>query len=58
MFNIALYYPTIDIQDEGWLKTALLFWDGIRTIVPESLVDMAYENNTTRFLKSEGFCTG
>ena len=31
----ALYYPFIDIQNEKWLKTALLYWDEIRTIVPE-----------------------
>jgi len=39
MFSKALYYPTIDISDEGWLKTAYLFWDGVRTIVPESIAD-------------------
>ena len=33
-FGIALYYPYIHIQDEDWLKSALLYWDGIRRIVP------------------------
>ena len=55
MFSKALYYPTIDISDEGWLKTAYLFWDGIRTIVPESMADRAYGNNTTMFLAEVGF---
>lgn len=55
MFSKALYYPTIDISDEGWLKTAYLFWDGIRTIVPESMADRAYDNNTTTFLAEVGF---
>lgn len=36
LFEDALYYPTIDIKDEGWLKSAVLLWDHIRTIVPES----------------------
>ena len=55
MFSKALYYPTIDISDEDWLKTACLFWDGIRTIVPESMADNAYRNNTTMYLAEEGF---
>jgi hypothetical protein len=55
MFGTALYYPTIDIQDEDWLKTAYLFWDGIKTIVPESMVDTAYSNNTTRYLAGVGY---
>ena len=36
MFERALYYPTIDIQNEAWLKSAALFWDRIETIVSES----------------------
>lgn len=55
MFSKALFYPTIDIPDEDWLKTAYLFWDGIRTIVPESMADRAYGNNTTMFLAEVGF---
>jgi hypothetical protein len=35
----ALYYPTIDIRDEEWLKTAFLFWDEISTF---SLGDYEY----------------
>src|SRR5262245_39674702 len=36
-FTRALYYPWIDITDEGWLKNALLYWDQIQTIVPRSM---------------------
>ena len=35
MFSRALYYPTIDIKNGRWLKSAALFWDSIETIVPE-----------------------
>jgi hypothetical protein len=35
-FSSALYYPHMDIRDERWLRSAVLFWDSIRTIVPES----------------------
>lgn len=30
----ALYYPYIHFQETGWLKAALLYWDGLRRIVP------------------------
>lgn len=53
--SCALYYPTIDIYDEAWLKNAYLFWDGIRTIVPQSLEGKAYHNNTSQFLEGEGY---
>lgn len=55
MLNKALYYPTIDINDEDWLKTAYLFWDGIHTIVPESMVGRTYNNYTTQYLEGEGY---
>ena len=55
MFGSALFYPTIDIRDEEWLKSAFLFWDSIYTIVPSSLVGSAYRNNTTNYLNSIGF---
>ena len=45
----ALFYPTIEINDENWLKSTLLFWDEIRTIVPES-IHSPYNNRTTSIL--------
>jgi hypothetical protein len=50
----ALYYPWIDIRDESWLKTALLYWDGIQTIVPNS-VDRPYSSETARILQDAQF---
>src|SRR3990172_3947717 len=50
----ALYYPWIDIQDEMWLKTSLLYWDSVRTIVPES-IDSPYASETGRALQDAGF---
>jgi len=52
-FTRALYYPTIDITNEQWLKTAVLYWDEINTIVPSS-IDHPYEQPSTRFLADEG----
>jgi hypothetical protein len=36
-FTKALYYPWIDIRNEGWLKNAMLYWEKIQTIVPISI---------------------
>jgi len=50
----ALFYPWIDIRDEAWLKTALLYWDSVRTIVPES-IDTPYSTDTGRALQEADF---
>ena len=34
-FGHALYYPYIHFQDENWLKSAALYYDGLSRIVPE-----------------------
>lgn len=54
MFSRGLYYPTIDIKNGRWLKSAALFWDCIETIVPESRAAHPYENNTSRALFDNG----
>jgi len=50
-FTQALFYPFIDITDEGWLKSALLYWDKIYTIVPES-VEHPYTTQTGKILQN------
>jgi len=50
----ALFYPWIDIRDEAWLKTSLLYWDSVRTIVPES-IDAPYSTETARVLQDAAF---
>ncbi len=52
-FTSALYYPYIDITNEQWLRNAVLFWDSIRTIVPESM-GTPYSNAFARELYNEG----
>lgn len=52
MFERALYYPAIDIKNDRWLKSAVLFWDRIETIVPES-IDEPYKRKLTRQLADE-----
>ncbi len=36
-FTRGLYYPFIDIDNDGWLKNAILYWDQLQTIVPRSI---------------------
>ena len=52
-FTRALYYPSIEITNESWLKTAILYWDEIDTIVPES-VHQPYQLPATEYLADEG----
>ena len=37
-FGKALYYPSIEINNIEWLKTALLYWDDITRIVPSGYI--------------------
>ena len=49
----ALYYPDIDITDVSWLKSAALFWENIRTIVPEGFA-RPYSDPFAQELHDEG----
>lgn len=53
-FSQVIYYPWIDITDDSWLKTSLLYWDSIRTIVPES-IESPYSSQTAQALQDTGF---
>lgn len=55
-FSRALYYPTIDIANGDWAKSAALFWDNIQTIVPESISN-PYQGQVTKVLQGEGLLT-
>lgn len=52
--QLALFYPSIDIPNTAWLKTALLYWENLMTIVPES-INNPYSTRTTQALQDEGF---
>jgi Family of unknown function (DUF6236) len=54
MLGSALYYPHIDIHDAKWLRSAILFWDEIKTIAPRAVRD-PYRGIDTRILWQEGF---
>ncbi|MBN9454008.1 MAG: hypothetical protein J0I42_18885 [Bosea sp.] len=54
MLGSALYYPHIDIDDGEWLRSAVLFWDEIKTIAPRAIAQ-PYRNSDTNILWREGF---
>ena len=45
-----LYYPFISIPKTNWLSQALLYWDGIATIVPNA--ELRRQTNITPFARS------
>ena len=53
MLGSALYFPHIDIHDPAWLRSTLLFWDDIQTIVP-SAIGNPYRNADTDICFKEG----
>lgn len=52
--EIAIYYPYMDLTDSGFIWTAALYWDELRTIVPES-IQQPYNSPTSREASSERF---
>lgn len=52
MLNKTLYYPWIDIHDDSWVKTAVLYWDEINTIVPYG-IDSPYHSEVATILEQE-----
>lgn len=54
MSEIAIYHPLIDPDDAELLKTAALYWDGLRTIVPGSMRD-PYQSPSSAEALREGF---
>tara|TARA_R110002050_G_scaffold215721_1_gene351828 strand:- start:203 stop:1288 length:1086 start_codon:yes stop_codon:yes gene_type:complete len=49
----VLYYPTIEFQNETWVKAALTFWDKIYRIVPQGYKPM--DSDEIKIAVSEGF---
>jgi len=53
MVGSALYYPNIDVRDPAWLRSALLYWDNIYTIVPRA-IEAPYQTEDTQICAKEG----
>lgn len=53
MHRTVLYYPTIGIPNNQWLRQAVLYFDNVASIVPESLIDTKFSNKDIEYLKQE-----
>jgi len=51
--DACLYFPHIEIRDQSWTRSYLLFWDELRTIVPDA-VENPYQIEDLSFLHGEG----
>lgn len=51
-FGKALYFPYIHFQDENWLKYTLLYWDGVKRIVPSTYKPQ--DSESVKALAAEG----
>jgi|HubBroStandDraft_6_1064221.scaffolds.fasta_scaffold363159_1 hypothetical protein len=49
----GLYYPYIHFQNEGWLKVAALYWDGMYRIVPPEM--LTNDSDEVKRLEQGGF---
>lgn len=45
----VLYYPTINVPTGTWLRQALLYWDKVGSIVPQSYDDDTTERGIARY---------
>ena len=57
MPRTILYYPTINIPDESWLKKTILYWDNVSSIVPDEDYyrrDIVNMNEDMRYLIDNG----
>ena len=52
MAQSILYYPSINIEDGAWLRSALLYWDEINSIVPHK--DYVLESPELLYLQDVG----
>lgn len=52
-YRVLLYYPTINIPNDDWLRTAILYSDKVGTIVP-TFFDENDLSDEMRFLYDEG----
>jgi hypothetical protein len=55
-FTRGLFYPWIDISDDAWLKTTMLYWDHVQTIVPAD-IRWPYQSDTSRAFHHAGLLT-
>lgn len=53
MSRTLLYYPTFELPSSSWLKTSLLYWDEVGSIVPHRM-GRVLETPNLKYLLGEG----
>lgn len=51
--DACLYFPHIEVRERGWIRSYILFWDEVRTIVPKA-VRKPYRRPELEVLHGEG----
>lgn len=54
MTRTLLYYPTIAIKNQGWLRQSVLYWDRVGSIVPFELRNAIREQAELKILHESG----
>jgi hypothetical protein len=54
MERTLLYYPTIVIRNDQWIRQSILYWDSIGSIVPEGLEGKLHQSYDIEILQREG----
>jgi hypothetical protein len=52
-FTAALHFPWMDVSRGSWIRDAILYWDRVHTIVPDSVI-APYQSRTSRTLEDAG----
>lgn len=52
ILNNAIYYPFIDMPDDSWFRTSILFWDTINPIVPRDVYRSMKSTSLLKVLES------
>jgi len=54
MDRTLLYYPTIVIRNDQWIRQSILYWDSIGSIVPHGMEGSLHESYDIEILQREG----
>jgi len=54
MLTNSLYYPSILVPNDKWLRKAILYWDTINPIAPRIISEQIPEKSISKILEKEG----
>src|SRR5688500_11988427 len=54
MKRTLLYYPTIVIRNDQWIRQSILYWDSLGSIVPQGMERKLHQSYDIEILQREG----